>query len=127
MEDRIQRRAAAGRRSAKRLLTLLVFLLAAWPPIAPESEGTEFQDIYPDYTHFLPDNPLGDVRYSFMDPSTFAAKKPYPTLNGPPQCPYDTLRRGLKVPMLGKMDLRLFCVPKEHAEKSTDPKPRQAP
>jgi hypothetical protein len=29
----------------------------------------------------------------------------------PPQCPYDTWKRAFKLPILGNLHLRLFCVP----------------
>jgi hypothetical protein len=104
-----------------------LFLSSLFLNTAVEAREVDFEDIYPDYKNFLPEKDRGDIQPSFMNGFSFAARKNFPTLNGPPQCPYDTLKRGLKVPMLGKMDLRLFCVPKEQTEKSPEVKAKNNP
>jgi len=127
MEKACDFRKTFSRRNGSLSITALLFLSTFFLSTSVEARGVEFEDIYPDYKTFLPKPSGEEVQLSFMNRTTFAAKKPFPTLNGPPQCPYDTLKRGLKVPMLGKVDLRLFCVPKEQTDKSPEVKVKESP
>lgn len=74
---------------------------------AQENEARNL-DIYPDYNSFLP-KPYEGAKVSFIDRSSDLKK--YPKLMGPPQCPHETFRKGLKFPVMGKVDLTLFCAP----------------
>jgi hypothetical protein len=80
------------------------------PPL--QASGREPGDIYPDYREFMRAERGETVTVGWGNRSSAPGGKTFPTLGGAPQCPYETLRRGLQVPMLGNMDLRLFCVPR---------------
>lgn len=44
-------------------------------------------------------------------PVTALRKEEYGAILGPPQCPYRTWRRNVRLPLIGDIDLLLFCVP----------------
>ena len=60
--------------------------------------------------HVLPACPihLTTTLISAVEDNTHRAPPFHPT---PPQCPYESWRRALTLPILGDLDLRLFCVP----------------
>ncbi len=81
-----------------------------------EAEETQVRDvdIYPDYNNFLP-KPYEGAKVSFIDHSSDLKK--YPKLMGPPQCAHEAIRKGLKFPVLGQVDLTLFCAPGDRHSK----------
>jgi hypothetical protein len=89
----------------------LLFFASLFPgPVASaQEEQARNLDIYPDYNNFLP-SPQEGARVSFIDRSSSDLTK-FPKLMGPPQCPHEAIRKGLKFPVMGQVDLTLFCAP----------------
>jgi hypothetical protein len=106
-----QRRKLGKARKSK-ILAASVFFSALFlsPPL--QAGGSEPGDIYPDYRDFMSAEPGETVTVGWANGSSATQGKTFLTLGGTPQCPYETLKRGLLVPMLGSVDLRLFCVPR---------------
>lgn len=89
----------------------LCFLWGSCHAIEPNATGPSPYGGNPLYAlHILPEHPIR-LATTLSTPSEDNKYRATPFPPGPPQCPYETWKRALALPVLGHLDLRLFCVP----------------
>lgn len=107
--------------------TLFVSLALVLPAKGTEPQGGEMisegSNLYSSHSGVY-DQQVAFMNPTLMSPSTFGE---FPGSFRPPQCPYDTWSRPVHLPLLGHLDVKLFCVPKEENGKTTGKEKKHKP
>ena len=100
------------------ILAVSVSLFSLAEAKEPENEGILWK-----YGYYPAEQDKEITQVSFMNRSMMSSGSlTVPGNFKPPQCPYETWDKGLKLPVVGTLGVKLFCVPRDHDQNGPDAK-----
>lgn len=110
-----------------RIWVLLALILAVSVSMISLGEAKEPKkmELLREYGYYPPEQDKDSTQVSFMNRSMMSPSSlTVPGNFRPPQCPYETYEKGLNLPLVGNLDVKLFCVPRDQDKKAPDEKIR---